>query len=185
MLIKNMQKILNLVIFLSIIALTGIIAFYSDEITKTFGNYSYIGIFILSFLGSASLFIPLGSLQLTVVLVAKGLNPILSAIIAGVGSGIGESTGYIFGKESKELINTKDMNKLKWFLKLQKGIIKKYELAGIFILALMPNPVFDFVGIYCGLRKIDYKIYLVLTILGRIIRYFILIYFGQMITNLY
>jgi membrane protein YqaA with SNARE-associated domain len=77
------------------------------------------------------------------------------------------------------------MNKLKWFLKLQKGIIKKYELAGIFILALMPNPVFDFVGIYCGLKKIDYKIYLVLTILGRIIRYFILIYFGQMITNLY
>jgi membrane protein YqaA with SNARE-associated domain len=61
-------------------------------------QYGYLGIFVISLLGSASIFLPI---PYTVVLFTVGslraFNPILVAFASGLGSAVGEFSGYLLG----------------------------------------------------------------------------------------
>jgi membrane protein DedA with SNARE-associated domain len=61
-----------------------------------------------------------------------------------------------------------------------KKLIKKYDLPAVFILAFIPNPVFDVAGIAAGSVGIPLVRFLIATIAGRIIRYVLLAYLGAM-----
>jgi membrane protein YqaA with SNARE-associated domain len=177
--IKNKyQKISAYFLMILMILVTLILAIYSEQIIKIFNQASYIALFFLSFLASASLFLPMGPMQIAVVFLAVKLDPIISSIISGIASGLGESTGYIFGKEINQIKKINSNKYLKKLEKLEEKLLKKHKHLAVFILSMMPNPIFDFVGLYCGYKKIPYIEYLIITIIGRIVRYFILIYLG-------
>ncbi|MBI4896486.1 MAG: VTT domain-containing protein [Candidatus Aenigmarchaeota archaeon] len=135
------------------------------SLATTFG---YVGIFLASLIGSATIFLPVPSF---IIVFSAGalLNPIAVGIIAGLGSAIGELTGYGIGY-GIHYSSTSTIKK-EW-----KGLFEKskhwFETHGgfliIFLFAATPLPD-DIIGIIAGMMHYDIKRYFIATLLGKII----------------
>ena len=145
-----------------------VVLVFSNEIIAL-SEYGYIGVFIISLLSAATIFIPAPG-WIAVIALGGLLNPYLLGIIAGIGSGIGELTGYMIGNGA--------MNLTRKQLDTQRKLIKKYGLWIIAVLAFIPNPLFDAAGLVAGALKIPVWKFMLATIAGRIIRFILLAYFG-------
>lgn len=139
--------------------------------------YSYAAIFVLSLIASASVFIPTVPLQVGIVALGRTLDPIGVGLAAGIGSGIGELTGYGLGMGGKEMLKSSP-KWARWIIEVQKKMVKKYAGAAIFVLAAIPNPIFDVAGITAGLTGLSVWEFLAYTVAGRIVRYTLLAYLG-------
>ncbi len=100
-------------------------------------QYGYLGIFLVSLLGSASIFFPI---PYTVVLFTVGsletFNPILIAFASGLGSAVGEFSGYLLGLGGRKVISEKGKRNVELLLK----IFGRYSALAIFMFALTPLP---------------------------------------------
>lgn len=167
-----MNEKLKGAIEIAVAALVIILIFaFSDRINEL-QEYGYAGVFVISLLSAATIFIPAPG-WVAVIAMGGVLNPYLVGIIAGIGSGMGELTGYMVGNGARELSDTK--------LDRYKNIIRKYGSGAVFILAFIPNPIFDIAGLIAGALKIKIWKFLIACILGRIIRYIILAHVGMFV----
>lgn len=103
----------------------------------------YAGAFVISLVSSASIIIPTPGF-VAVVELGKVLNPLLLGIVAGIGSAIGEMSGYYAGKQERENVRKSGI-----YLH-HEAAIRRWGPLGMFFLALIPNPFLDFAGIACG-----------------------------------
>jgi membrane protein YqaA with SNARE-associated domain len=124
-------------------------------------NYGYFGVLISSFITSATIIIPLPT---HVFIFAFGtlLNPFLVGLSAGVGSTLGEFTGYLIGKGGNKLLETKYEKKIK---QLERGF-DKWGAYFIIFGAATPFP-FDIIGIFCGSINYNVRKFLVATFIGK------------------
>jgi membrane protein YqaA with SNARE-associated domain len=143
------------------------------NIFDALASYGYIGIFLISLIGSATIFLPLPSAAFVF---ASGafLNPFLVGIIAGLGSALGEFTGYAVGLGGRTVM------KKKWEkdIKKAKKLFEKY--GGFFIIfffAATPLPD-DVVGITAGILKYPVKKYFLASLIGKIVLHLFLAYSG-------
>jgi membrane protein YqaA with SNARE-associated domain len=117
-----------------------------DEISR-FSQYGYPGLFVLTFLGSAALF--LGAPVFAMAMAAgAALNPILVGLIAGLGSALGELTGYLAGFGGHSLLRQKP------FYQTMEGWMHRRGVLVIFLLGLIPNPLFDVGGVIAGASRL-------------------------------
>ncbi len=131
----------------------------------------YPGIFLISLISSATVFLPLPGFAVVFAMGAY-LNPVLVGIAAGVGSGIGEITGYLAGYAGHDAVGRTRA------YKSHKRQIEKYGAPAIFALAFLPNPVFDLAGVASGAVKMKWWKFLAATILGKTLRYILVAYAG-------
>ena len=145
---------------------------------KALEAWGYLGVFGISLLSAATIFLPAPGWA-TVIAMSTVLNPYLLGIAAGLGSGIGEITGYLAGDGAARVVvkNKRDY-------KRYKELIRKYDVPAVFFLAFIPNPLFDIAGIAAGSAGIPLVRFLIATIAGRILRYVILAYLGALSTGL-
>jgi len=128
------------------------------------GNWGYLGAFLISMLGSATILIPVPGWAVVIGL-SQSLNPVLLGIVAGVGSAIGELTAYLFGHGMGRLIEKKkEFNR-------QKNWIQKNDVWAIFILSFLPNPLFDMAGLAAGAAHVPWYRFLVICAIGRVLRF--------------
>lgn len=145
----------------------------SLEIFSLLSSYGYLGIFLISLIGSSSIILPLPS-AFFVFFSAAYLDPFLLGLLAGLGSAIGELTGYGLGRGGRKLI------KGKWKKKLAETekLFQKY--GGFLIIAVFaatPLPD-DIVGILGGSMKYPAKKFFVATLIGKLVLHWILAYGG-------
>jgi len=151
-----------------------------------FAKYGYIGVFLASLLGSAPLFFPIPH---PATVFAGGVllfNPIGVAIAGGVGGAIGETMGYIAGLGGKVISKDEWVGGLKGFLRRLVGLaidqitewFSRYPRITIFVLALIPNPLFDAAGIVAGFNRYNIRKFFIATLLGKTLRSFFLSYLG-------
>jgi membrane protein YqaA with SNARE-associated domain len=168
-------KVLEILIFVSIILLS-IIIFFNREKIENVSNISYLGLMGLCFLANATVLLPAPSLVIASSC-ALILNPWLVAIFAAMGSSLGELVGYVFGAVSKEI-----SPKLQALLDRVLSKIKNQTLL-VFILALVPLPLFDVVGIYSGGIKMNLVKFFIACYIGKLIKLIIYINCFDMIVN--
>lgn len=144
---------------------------YSAQI-KSLGKLGYLGAGIIAFLSSATVFIP-GPGLLVIGSMSNIFNPILLAVIAGVGAGFGESIGYFSGEGLRKTIHKDRIEK---DIEKYKSLIKKYGVVIILIFASFPNPLFDIIGIASGFIEIPKKTFLAAVISGNIVKYLMVCY---------
>lgn len=166
---KKLDGLLQIVFAIAVIIL---VVYYSRDL-KYLEKYGYIGAFVISLASSATLFFPAPGWAVIIGL-GKVLDPILLGIVAGLGSGIGELTGYIAGEGVREVLN----DRIKESKQIHE-LVQKYDVVAIFFLAAIPNPIFDVAGIAAGGVKMEWWKFLLATIAGRIIRYVILAKIGS------
>lgn len=144
-----------------------------------------IGLFLINFIGSSTVFLPTPAL-ISVAVSAATSHPILVAFIAAVASSLGEGVAFLFGYSSHRFINFKRHPILH---KLTDLIFKSGKGVLIPIIAFIPNPIFDGIGILAGVTHYPIKWFLFLTFIGRFARYILIAYFGlslfEYFVNLY
>lgn len=151
------------------------------NLVHTFG---YFGVFISSLIGSASIVLPVPSF-LFVVAAGTILNPLAVGIIAGIGSAVGELTGYFIGvglHYGKHKI-TKKKKEGRWEKMVKKCFGKSRGFVAIALFAVTPLPD-DVIGIFCGFIRYDIKKYFIAVLIGKTILCIVLAYSGYYGWNL-
>ncbi|MCX6771622.1 MAG: VTT domain-containing protein [Candidatus Micrarchaeota archaeon] len=134
-------------------------------------HMGYIGVFFISLISSATVFVPLPGFAIVFAMGAF-LNPVLVGIAAGIGSGLGEITGYLAGFAGHDAVMG-----TKLFRQHKRGI-EKYGSLAIFALAFIPNPAFDVAGIAAGATRMPLWKFALATIAGKTLRFVLLAYLG-------
>lgn len=136
-------------------------------------QYSYFGIFLISLLGALSIFFPL---PYTVVIFTLGayFDPILIAVVAGVGAATGELSGYLLGLYGRKLISPQRKKKMEFMLK----VFNRFGPLTIFVFALTPLPD-DLLFIPLGMLRYDIVRAIIPALAGKICMNFIVAYSGR------
>lgn len=134
---------------------------WSEGVIQTFG---YAGVFLVSMLSSASIFIPVPGF-IFIIAAAPFLNPWAVGIVAGAGSAIGELTGYAIGKGSHRALSAKDIG---WLKRGERWFTKKRGFLFIVIFAATPLPD-DITGILGGMFRYDWRRFLLASFIGKTI----------------
>lgn len=135
-------------------------------------NYGYFGIFLISLIGALSIFFPL---PYTVVIFTLGglFDPFLIAIAAGLGSAMGEFSGYLLGLYGRKIISAERRRKMEFMVK----VFDRFGPFAIFIFALTPLPD-DLLFIPLGMMHYNLLRALVPALIGKTCMNFIVAYSG-------
>jgi membrane protein YqaA with SNARE-associated domain len=136
-----------------------------------FQGYGYLGVFIISIISSASIVLPVPSWILVAALGAI-LNPVLVGIVSGIGGTIGEMTGYLLGYGGRLAIENVGI-----YTKMVQWM-RKWGSVTIFVLALIPNPLFDVAGAAAGSLRYPVWKFLLFGAAGRIPKNILFAYIG-------
>lgn len=135
---------------------------FQEWATWAVNTLGYFGVFLVSFVGNASIIFPVPSI-LIVFFAGAVLNPWIVGLAAGAGSALGEFVGYMIGRGGREVAEKKNQ---KW-LKRTKNWVKKRGVFTVLVLfALTPLPD-DIAGITAGLLKYDWKKFLLAGFIGK------------------
>ena len=136
-------------------------------------QFGYLGIFVISFIGSVSVIFPI---PYTIVIYLSGafLDPFFVAISGGLGAALGEFSGYVIGYTGRAVISEERRKKMKYMVKL----FDRYGPAAIFFFALTPLPD-DLLFIPLGVMRYPFVKAFIPALLGKTLMTFILAYSGQ------
>jgi membrane protein YqaA with SNARE-associated domain len=172
--LEKYDRLISILILISSIILSVGVLFIPLNPDKL-AVYGYGGVFIVTLLGAATLFIP-GPTMVVTFVIGSLLNPIIVSLIAGLGSAIGESTGYAAGYASRSLITAKE-TKSTWYHRIFRWM-GSHPFLTIFILDAIPNLIGDIAGLIAGRIKYSYYKFLLAGFLGKTIRFAISAYLG-------
>ncbi|MDZ4246112.1 MAG: VTT domain-containing protein [Dehalococcoidia bacterium] len=147
------------------IALAVLILLFWGQVQRL-GTYGYMGAFILGFLQSAIIILPLPAIVITFAL-GGVLNPLFVGIATGTGEMVGALTLYYAGRGG--LVVFGETGKQQNYLRIQTWMKKRGTLV-LFILSAVLNPFFYPAGIAAGALKFPLWRYVLSIWLGKVIK---------------
>ena len=136
-------------------------------------SLGYVGVFIFTFLGAATIFLPSAS-SLVVIGAGAWLNPFLVGIVAGTAATLGEFTGYAIGYQGGEFLERRSR-----LFQRAKGWMDRRGSITLFILSIVPNPAFDAAGLAAGASKFPIKRFFAIVWTGKTIQAIVGAYIGE------
>ncbi len=165
-----MQKYKKFLGLLAAILISVLIFIFRDKFSLLRG-FGLFGLFIISIIGNATIVLP-APVVLAAFVGGAVFNPLIVAVVVAAGATIGELTGYMAGYAGQEVVE----NEIK--LQKVKNWMNKRGLWTLFVLAAIPNPLFDLAGIVAGATKIPVYKYMVVVFLGKVIKFGVFSYLG-------
>jgi membrane protein YqaA with SNARE-associated domain len=155
-------KPLHVLLFVAALIISiGILFIPTDS--AAFVSLGYLGVFLVTLIGAASLFIP-GPTMIIAFNAGAILNPAIVSVVAGLGSAIGETTGYLIGYGGQALAGNR------WQIHIEKAM-KRYAFLTVFALSAIPNPLTDVGGLVAGWIRYPFPKYFLATFLGKVVRF--------------
>jgi membrane protein YqaA with SNARE-associated domain len=136
-------------------------------------QFGYLGVFIISFIGSVSVVFPI-PYTIVIYLLGAVLNPFFVAVSGGLGSALGEFSGYALGYYGRTVVSEERRKKMDYMVKL----FDRYGPAAIFLFALTPLPD-DLLFIPLGVMRYPFWKAFIPALFGKVLMTFILAYSGQ------
>ena len=156
---------------LALAILISVLIFLNRDKFGNLESYGYVGIFLISVLGNATIVLPVPVI-LTAFLGGGIFNPLTVAVVTSLGATIGELTGYLAGISGRGLVENKGK------IEKVKNWMSKHGLWTLFVLAVIPNPLFDLAGIVAGATRIPVYKYLIVVWLGKLIKFLVFSFLG-------
>lgn len=150
-----------------------LVALVPIDVMDRLGSYGYLGVFLLTMLASASIVLPSPAVGVAL-LAGRTLDPWLVGTLAGVGAGLGETTGYLAGYSGSPLAM-----RSRWYPRV-KGWVERWGLLTIFALAVLPSPLLDLAGIAAGAMRMPFGAYLAVCTLGKVLRFIGVAWVGRL-----
>ena len=133
------------------------------------GFVGYPGVFFLSLLSSGGFVFPLPGVATSCAL-SLVLVPAFVGMLNGMGETIGEMTGYAVGYGSRGAIERR-----KFYIKAKEWMYRRGTLV-LFLLSIIPNPIFDLVGIAAGSTQFPFRRFVLTVFTGKILKGLIVSY---------
>ncbi len=132
---------------------------------ESFAIYGYPASFLVNLLSNATVFVPVPTGLAVVLVTAAKLNPFGVGIAAGLGSAMGETTGYLAGISGQGIFDRRPIYKRVQELMERSGTLI------VFITAFVPNPAFDAVGIMAGAMGMPAWRFFIACFFGKTLRF--------------
>ncbi|HBY98857.1 MAG: VTT domain-containing protein [Ardenticatenaceae bacterium] len=153
-----------------LIVSVGIWSFTGKVEPATVERFGYLGIFVISFLANASVFLPLAPTMALVVAGTWWFNAVPVVVVAAAGSALGELVSYALGAGGRRTLPNSKVVALveRWMQHRGTGALT------LFVLAAVPNPAVDVAGILAGASRYPWWAFLAVVWLGRLVRFALL-----------
>jgi len=138
-------------------------AIYFRDRLQELKQYGYAAVFLVGLVSNATLILPVPGLAVSSVM-GGVFNPWIVGLVGGVGQALGELTGYMAGYSGQTLV---DENPI--YDRLTRWM-QRYGVVTIFVLALIPNPVFDLGGMAAGTLRFPLWKFMASSIAGKVIK---------------
>jgi membrane protein DedA with SNARE-associated domain len=161
-----------------------------QQIEGWFETLGYAGVFIANLLSTGTVFIPVpGLLAVGHALIITGsqvLSPFLVGVVGGIGMGLGETTAYLTGLIGSETARQTQPRLPRWIepavsrlVRWVQLLMSRYGLPTLFVLSVIPDPIFEFAGITAGATRIGFRPFIAVVVSGNVVRGLLLAYFGD------
>ena len=152
------------------------VVYYWEEV-RVFEHWGYLGNFIISILGGATVLIPVPMLAVQFAL-GGVLNPVFVGLAAGLGETVGALTIYMTGHGGgTALMNSKHGKIQAAYERLTSWMERKGSII-LFILSAVVNPFFYPAALTCGALRFGIKRYFFICLAGKTIKGFTVAFAG-------
>ena len=165
------RRLFRVLVILLVLGLSVAIFFFRDHFAEL-AAVGYPGIFVVSLLSSATIILPAPSLAL-VFAMGSALPPVGVGLAAGSGEALGELTGYAAGFGGRAVVEDYEM-----YHRLAAWMRRRGSIT-IFVLSLVPNPLFDLAGIAAGTLRYPLWRFLLICWLGKTLKTTLVAWFGS------
>ena len=155
---KKWVSVVSLVIIIGII----FCAHFFQQSFETYIGWGLTGLFIGCFLANATVLLPAPSILL-VCQFALIYNPLITALIGGLGSAVGEMIGYLAGRTGQEIIKSRRNGKI-------ISAFQKHPYMLVFLFSVIPWPLFDIIGVLSGVSHLKWYRFLYTCWAGKVIK---------------
>ena len=124
----------------------------------------YLGVFILSFVSSASIVIPLPGIAAVCAGPGIGLFPLWVGLLASVAEALGELTGYVVGFSGRLAVE-----KHRFYSRIERWMQSRGWLV-LFLASSIPNLLFDLVGVAAGTLRYPVWRFLLVVWAGKLVK---------------
>jgi membrane protein DedA with SNARE-associated domain len=166
------RKLVPLLTLLLVIAISIGLFFFgrNPEIIAELKSYGYLGAFLISLIGNASILLPgivlpiLSGWSIVLYLHFGLASSVMVGLAGGAGAAIGEIVGYMAGYSGRGIVGSS-----KLYRRLEDWV-RKWGALAIFIFALVPL-FFDLVGLAAGIIRFPLWKFVLVCWLGRTLLY--------------
>lgn len=131
------------------------------------GAYGYLGVFLITLLGTGSFVLPVPYLG-AVFVAGAFLSPAVVAAVAAVAAALGEMTGYLLGRTGRSVLSGNGR------YAVIEARMARFGGPIVFLASALPNPFFDVVGVIAGATRLPIWLFLVATFLGKSLRFWVI-----------
>ena len=164
---RDPQTLIRLGILAAVVAAVLAAVLLRNNLDLDKAGYGVVALAVL--VASGGLVVPVPALA-TACAGATFLNPVFIGLIAGSVGTVGELTGYFLGSTGRGVINRSRL-----YLKLESWMSRR-GWAVLFLLAVIPNPIFDVAGIAAGALHYPISRFMVVVWLGKTIKFLVFAY---------
>lgn len=155
------------------------IILYQDEVASL-KNYGYLGAFLISILGGATIIIPVPMLAVVFALGAA-MSDLWHVALVGVSAALGELIGaliiYMTGHGAGRAISSKP-GRMQAAYERMLGLMERRGPLTLFIVASIVNPFFYPAALACGALRFGLKKYIFIVLAGKLIKCMTVVYAG-------
>ena len=159
-------KALSIVFVLTLIIA---VILFGDRLPH-YQSIGYVGVFVLSFVSSASIMIPMPGIAAVCAGPSLGLFPLWIIILASIAEAIGELSGYLVGFSGKSFAENN-----RFYPRIERWTQRRGWIA-LFAASSIPNPLFDLIGIAAGTLKYPIWRFLAAVLGGKLIKSTTIVY---------
>ena len=164
---RSYENLLRLAVFLAVLVIAGLAIFLREKIE--YEQLGYAGLALTVLVASGGLVLPVPSLAAACT-ASTFLNPFYLALVASSAGTLGELTGYFLGYSGRGVLNESRL-----YLRLERWTRRRGWLV-LFLFALIPNPIFDIVGIAAGALRYPLWRFLGILFAGKLGKFLVLAY---------
>ena len=164
---RKPENLVRLGIFALVIAAIATALLLRDNFGASQVGYGAVSLSAL--VASAGLVIPVPALA-TACATAIFLNPFLVGLIAGTAEAAGELSGYYLGYTGRDVLARSNM-----YRRLE-GWMRRRGWLLLFLVSLVPNPIFDVVGIAAGALRYPILGFLTVVWVGKVLKFLVFAY---------
>jgi len=172
---RLVTTLLRILVLLVVIGITVGGYMIRDQVGK-FAVFGYPGIFLIVLISYATILVPVPGLAI-VFAMSGVLHPLGVALAATLGGALGELSGSLAGFSGRAV--TEHWHRYEKIT----AWVRKYGGPAIMVLAALPNPFFDVVGVAAGVLKMPIHKFFLWVLPGQLIKMLYIAYAGSLSLN--
>ncbi len=119
---------------------------FSEQVQERFAGLGYLAVFVITIVAAATVILPAPG-AVSVAAFGAALDPWLVGLVAATGQTLGELSGYYIGWSGRGVVqNVRGYPAIKRWM-------DRHGVATLFVLAMIPNPLFDVAGMIAGASR--------------------------------